>query len=318
MIDTTTTTLHIDAASNDEQHQQYDARLVDAETALMKFLRPRRMIPKPAQRKVLDTAQTFTTDIGSVPIKTYIFPGRTADAPTVLLGHGFLYNAASMLKFVAPLLRAGYRVVTWDHCAHGESGGDFTDLRAWMRTLLVMAETYAPLAGVVAFSVGSTVSLMALADAEAQRQGACAVPVPSIVCINPPLQIDTVLKGWLRMYGYDETAMVEMMPLIHRVAKDKDVYLPERVRGLLPSRVGALASTRVMVVQDRDDSVASVSEAEWVVDLLRRTRGSEGANVELRYTDNLDHGGALGHEGVVRRVVEFLTSGAVLGRASRL
>ncbi|KAI1618394.1 Alpha/Beta hydrolase protein [Exophiala viscosa] len=322
-LNTSTNTLHIDPASttsNDEQ-QQHNARVTTAETVLMKFLRPGRMIPTPSQRKVLDTAETFTTDIDSVPIKTYIWSCRNAVtvAPTVLLSHGFLYNAASMLKFVAPLLRAGYRVVTWDHCAHGESGGDFTDLRLWIRTIQVMADEYAPLAGVVAFSVGSTAALTALAQAQSSNQNLC---VPSLVCINPPLQMDTVLKGFLRMYGYDKAAVADMMPLIHGVAKDKDVYLPERARELLPAHLGSggLANTRVLLVQDRNDSVASVGEAEWVVELLRRGRGSKSANVELRFTEKLDHGGALGDEGVVRLATEFVMGkdSGVLGRASRL
>jgi hypothetical protein len=153
-------TVQIDPATNDStQHDTHRRRLAHAETVLTKFLRPRRVVPTPAQRKVLAAeAETFTVNNASVPIKTYVF-GATANSPsqTVLLSHGFLMNAASMLKFVRPFRRAGLRVVTWDHCGHGESGGEFTDLRVWARTVLVMAEKFAPIAGVVGFSMGGTV-----------------------------------------------------------------------------------------------------------------------------------------------------------------
>lgn len=341
-----TVQVQVEPASNDssEQHDAETRRLVHAETVLMKFLRPRRMIPTPTQRKVLATeAEMCTVDVASVPIRTYVF-GEMANSPsqrTVLLSHGFLMNAASMLKFVRPLRRAGRRVVVWDHCGHGESGGEFTDLRVWVRTVRVMVEKYAPIAGVVGFSMGGTVALMALADRDweqkhaALKKGEHAVApcVPAVVCVNPPTQTDTVLKGFLRARGYDRLAADEMVALVHRVAEQKDVFLPERVRQVLPGARGALAATRVLVVQDRHDSVASGGEAEWVVDQVRlqigsgceqgmaRGSGSGSQSVQLRFTEHLDHHGALADESVVRAVTEFVVgndSGKGLERASRL
>lgn len=348
--------VQVELTGDNDQHNT--SRLLGhAETVLMKFLRPRRMIPTPAQRKLFEATEveTFTVDVASVPIRTYVFGGRTtANSPspsqrTVLLSHGFLMNAASMLKFVRPLRSAGFRVVVWDHCGHGESGGDFTDLRVWVRTVRVMVERYAPIAGVVGFSMGGTVALMALADREwaqerrqkqehaALEEGEHAVAprVPALVCVNPPTQTDTVLKGFLRARGYDRLAADEMVALVHRVAEQKNVFLPERVRQILSGARGALAATRVLVVQDRHDSVASVGEAEWVVDhlrvqpgsgreqgLARRSgRGSGSQSVQLRFTEHLDHHGALADEGVIRAVTEFVTgkdSGKGLGRSSRL
>ena len=65
-----------------------------------------------------------------------------AEAPTVLLAHGWNGWAQQMEAFVAPLTERGFAVLAFDHVAHGRSDGDTTSLPAMIRsTAKVMDET---------------------------------------------------------------------------------------------------------------------------------------------------------------------------------
>ena len=77
-----------------------------AEQVLAKFLSPRRMLSTPQQRKFLDTADITSIDVDGIAIKTYTWL-NTPKSLTVLLSHGFLMNAASMLNFVPTTSASG-------------------------------------------------------------------------------------------------------------------------------------------------------------------------------------------------------------------
>ncbi|KAJ9603421.1 hypothetical protein H2200_012199 [Cladophialophora chaetospira] len=270
-----------------------------AEKALKKLLQPGRMIPNAQERRYLDTAETAWIEVDGVSIKTYAW-SRRVDSRTVLLSHGFSMNAATMLNFVQPLVLAGFKVVTWDHCAHGESGGNRADCRIWMNTIRKMAELHAPLAGIVGFSMGGTAAVMTLAQHS-------ALHCPVFCSLNPPLQFDTMLRKFVSFHGCN----AELLTLIPRVAREKGMLLPEQLREILPTS-DRLASTKTLIIQDRHDRVASVSEAQWLAGNL--------AHCELHFTEQLGHNGALSDRGVVRLATQFITKheGHVKARASKL
>src|SRR5262245_26835536 len=62
-----------------------------------------------------------------------------AEAPAVLLVHGWGGHASQMRGFVAPLLAAGFRVVAYDQPAHGYSEGRLTGLPDFADALAAVA-----------------------------------------------------------------------------------------------------------------------------------------------------------------------------------
>jgi len=260
-----------------------------AEEALMKFLSPARMMPNAQQREFLDAAELSTIMVTGIPIKTYTW-SKNAESPWVMLSHGFMMNAATMLNFVQPLLLAGYQVVTWDHCAHGESGGNWTDMRVWVQSVLTIAQTHTPLAGIVGFSVGGTTALMALAQ---NPHFQC----PVVTCINSPTQIDTVLRGFLQKHGCNP----DLIPLMHQVAAEKTILLPEQIRAVLP-RCHKFPSTRLVLIQDHNDPIASIPEAEYFA--------SHARNARIEFTQGLKHHGGLSNPHVAHLVTTSMISDA--------
>ena len=264
---------------------QIHRRMRVAEKALMKFLSPARMNPNAQQRRFLDAAETSIIQVSGIPIRTYIW-SRKPNSPSVLLSHGFMMNAATMLNFVQPLLAAGFRVVTWDHCGHGESGGDWTDMRVWVQSIHTIAQLNAPLAGMVNFSLGGTGALMALAQNP-------SLQCPLLVCINSPTQLDTVLYGFMKRHG----CTPDLVPLIHQVATEKNILLPELIRSVLPTANG-LPSTSILFIQDRDDNVATPMEADFLAGTVRHAK--------LEFTQGLKHHGVLSDGQVASLVTNFV------------
>ena len=257
-----------------------------AEQALMKFLRPERMVPSTEQRKFLGTAETTFIDVDGIAIMTCTW-SRRQDSTVVLHSHGFLMTAATILNFVQPLLRAGFKVITWDHCAHGESGGETADMRVWMQTILTIARRNAPLSGIVGFSVGGTAALMACAQNPEIRATA-------LCCLNPPTQTATMLSKFLDFHGCN----AELFSLIPRASLRKGILLPEHLPDVLSTN-NQLSTTKVLIVQDRQDTIASVQEAKWLAAKLPQS--------ELQFTQGLGHTGALSDRDVIQAAAEFMT-----------
>jgi pimeloyl-ACP methyl ester carboxylesterase len=86
-----------------------------------------------------------------------------ADAPAVVLVHGWGGNAAQMRAFVFPLLAAGYRVIAYDQPAHGVSEGRLTGLPDFADVLTEIAWHHGGIHGVIAHSMGAAGAALALA-----------------------------------------------------------------------------------------------------------------------------------------------------------
>jgi pimeloyl-ACP methyl ester carboxylesterase len=257
-----------------------------AEVALAKFLSPGRMLPNPKQRQLLDTAQAKTIHVEGIPIKTYTWPAGP-DASTVVLVHGFLGSAAAMLAYVQHLRSTGYSVVTFDHVAHGESGGESVRLHLWMQTILSVLQMAAPLAGTIAFSMGATITALVLAEHP-------EINCPFLCSLNAPLSARRLMLKFLQINGCSS----DLVGPVFDAAKKQGITWPDIISEVLPQSA-KLPNTRVLVVQDRDDTVATVEGAEWLASTLPQAK--------LHFTEKLEHNGPLMSADVVRSVLQFVT-----------
>ena len=79
-------------------------------------------------------------------------------SPAVLLLHGWGGSRAQMTGFVNPLLAAGYRVVTFDQPAHGESDGKTTNILEIAPALGALAARAGNFHAIVAHSFGTLIT----------------------------------------------------------------------------------------------------------------------------------------------------------------
>lgn len=96
--------------------------------------------------------------------------------PTILLVHGWDGRGSQLGAFVAPLVQAGFRVVTYDSRGNGDSFGRRASLVSFADALTAMVRHMGPLHGIVAHSFGAAATLYAL------RSG---LSVPRVVFLGP-------------------------------------------------------------------------------------------------------------------------------------
>jgi pimeloyl-ACP methyl ester carboxylesterase len=97
--------------------------------------------------------------------------------PTVLLVHGWNGRGAQLGAFAPALVKAGYRVVTFDTPAHGRSPGNATNLPEISEAIQEIAQACGPVHAVIGHSFGVACTLFAV------QQG---LQLNRIAAISPP------------------------------------------------------------------------------------------------------------------------------------
>jgi pimeloyl-ACP methyl ester carboxylesterase len=132
--------------------------VLGAEMARQLFFRPMRMGYRKEQRAVLATAQHVSLDVRQRRVHAYCW----GEGPSVLLMHGWGGHSGQMTEFVAPLTRAGYRVVAIDAPAHGRSPRGLSSLVHFADAVQAAASTFGPIHAVVAHSFGAAATVQAM------------------------------------------------------------------------------------------------------------------------------------------------------------
>lgn len=132
--------------------------------AMRLFLTPMARRIAPDEARFLATAKAQALSVPSGHLQAYEWPARLANAPTVLLVHGWISNAARMAEVVRALQSRGLRVVAFDAPAHGRSGGRQADLQAFRAAMTTVIANCGPVHAVLAHSFGALTTIMWLAE----------------------------------------------------------------------------------------------------------------------------------------------------------
>jgi pimeloyl-ACP methyl ester carboxylesterase len=206
-----------------------------------------------------------------------------ADAPAVVLAHGWGGRAAQMRAFVFPLLAAGYRVIAYDQPAHGLSEGKLTGLPDFADVLAEIAAHYGEVRAVIGHSLGATAAAMAHAWNK--------VELDRIVLISPPSD----LVGYSRRF-----ARWHWMPELLRRAMQGAIEERYGVRWeeLELARVAPRLAAKALVIHDRDDRMIPWRQGNAVAQHWRGAR--------LMTTQGLGHGRILQDEAVTGAAAGFV------------
>lgn len=247
-----------------------------AQAFLMPFGRPRAAECAPPEAK-----GTRTIIEGPRAVVTHAY-GR---GRVVFVVHGWGGSALQMSSIVDELVRRGFRAVTVDLPAHGESHGKQTNVLECSEVLLAMARHYGMPSGIVAHSFGGAASVLALQRGLSTDALSFIAPLPS-------------LDYGVRQFA--ERAHVPL-PVMDRAARriEADLGLPrERIElGV----VGRELRTPLLCIHDSADGVISVEASRRIVE--------DWPGARLLETHGLGHSRILRDAAVVRSAVAFLEQG---------
>ncbi len=204
------------------------------------------------------------------------------EGPAVLLIHGWGATAASLHAFVDPLVARGFRVVAYDHPAHGNSDGMRTNLIECAGAALQVGRTAGPLHAIVAHSFGGPTAAMALRYGLAASRVALLAPPASIMELSMDLGL---------ALGFPRHVIERMAErLAQRFRVDwSEIRTDRLVREL---------SLPLLVVHDADDRTVPHRDGVAVARAARRAT--------LLTTRGLGHQGILGDATLIERVVGFV------------
>jgi pimeloyl-ACP methyl ester carboxylesterase len=206
-----------------------------------------------------------------------------ADAPAVLLAHGWGGYAAQMRGFVPQLLASGYRVIAYDQPAHGLSEGRLTGLPDFAGALAAVAASYGGVRHVVAHSLGAVGAALAITR---------GLQLQSAVLVSPPSD----LVGYSRQF-----ARWTWMP--ERLRRRMQAAIEERY-GLrwfeleIP-RLAPRLRTPALVIHDHGDGIVPWSQGAALAQAWPGAR--------LLSTVGLGHGRILGSDIATRAAADFIT-----------
>jgi pimeloyl-ACP methyl ester carboxylesterase len=206
-----------------------------------------------------------------------------ADAPAVLLLHGWGSHAARFGDFVDPLLERGFRVIGIDAPAHGESAGRRSDLGQFRAALSAALGQFAPVECIVAHSLGACAAVWQMADDPHPD-------VRSLVVIGMPRDVGYVMESFELVLGLRP----EVRAALRRAFTARFGAAPESFSA---QALAERLHVPTLVVHDEDDDVAPLEHARNFAAALGRGR--------LRATRGLNHSGPLRDAASIAEVVRF-------------
>lgn len=257
--------------------------------AIRLFFRPMKFTRPPREAKLLATATIARHAYASFyPLPAadcHVLTYEWGRGPTVLLVHGWAGRGSQMATMAAPLVAAGYRVLTFDAPAHGDSPGKRTNLPEVAHIIKELSAQQEGFAAIIGHSFGGMAAGFALAE------GAQAA---KLVTIGSPVTMATVLDGFRSQLNAKAKTIAGVQRVIERLA-NRPVADFSLSHNLADSPVPGL------IVHDRQDRDVSYQQALLLHEVW--------PNSILRLTDGLGHRRILRDPATIAQIVAFIAEG---------
>ena len=204
--------------------------------------------------------------------------------PGILFVHGWNGRGVQFYHFMQALLNGGYRIVTYDGPAHGESQGQTTHFFEVADTLKAFFRQRESddIRVIVGHSLGASAIVNYLAGEQADLE---------TVLLAPALQPGKLLCRAFDQHGVPARIYLNLIAdLEHRYGYD--------LRRDSPHLLARQVATRVLIVHDREDRVAPFRESEQMA--------ADRANFVLHPTAGLGHERLLRSPGIVALVQAYI------------
>ncbi len=209
---------------------------------------------------------------------------------TIVFSHGWSGNAGNFSSFFQPFLDKGYRVVAFDHVAHGQSTGQHANLFMFikgLRTVLDWVKSDDEIVGIIAHSMGGSAVISTLAKEESQIPLALLAPV---VPLFESLKDSTDKFGLSRRW---------LQGLMQHLEKRYDMQIPD----IDPKEHIKTLANPLLILHDQKDSYIPLEiNKEFIPKHLLSS---------LETTQDLGHFRILKNANVVQKSVEFIANARV-------
>jgi pimeloyl-ACP methyl ester carboxylesterase len=257
------------------------------EALVEKFCTPPRIEETNFDRRAFHAAEARNVSFEERMLKCY----SMGEGKIVLLAHGWGSRASHMALLARSLTSGGFRVVTFDGPAHGNSRrtdvADTSNMFEFGRAVSRVAGEYGPIYAVVGHSLGALAAAFAMAGTG--RLSDYRFSAEKLVLISAPEDLSRVLENFCRTNGMDSTETLR---------QSLEGSFGFRVSDYSLSGAVGILHAKILVVHDEQDEEIPSSDA------LNMKKRNEG--VELVLTRGFGHGKILICREMFKAVRDFL------------
>jgi pimeloyl-ACP methyl ester carboxylesterase len=207
-----------------------------------------------------------------------------ADAPAILLLHGWGGDMRDLDPFVAPLAAHGFRVIAADLPGHGRSAGETSHVVEFAQAARAIADAAGPLYGVIGHSLGAAAAIVALAD---------GLSAGRAVLVAAAADLGLYVRGAAKAHHLDEAETEEMVCHLR-------VMTGRPLSSLDLASLATRLSVPALFVHSSDDRMAPIGAMRSVAMRWKSAR--------ILVQQGLGHRKLLGDPAVIGAAVEFLVT----------
>jgi len=215
-----------------------------ANQAIKIFSTPRRRAKHKISDLTMEQAKVFEFMFKGKILKGYEW-GK--GDKTVLLVHGWESRGTALRSFVPILLEKGFKVVTFDAPAHGNSAGKQTNLVEFGGAIKAIVNQMGGVYGIIAHSLGGAASMYALSNLEQTRL------LKRLVLIASPSRVLPAMQDFLKLIRAPKAvekafyttvknemklplAELDAVKMIDKVNVDKVMLIHDKTDQIVPYR----------------------------------------------------------------------------------
>lgn len=226
-----------------------------------------------------DKADRSTININGVDVAVWAW----GHGQPILFIHGWSGRGTQAVHFIEPLISSGYRIISYDGPAHGETSGKQTSVLEMADVVLALNQKYGPFHSTITHSFGG----MVLAYAST-----LGFYTNSAVCICPPATVESIIDNFQRTLMLPSNVLAVMTDRLYANYGDD---FEKRASTLTNVRT---LSTPALIIHDDQDMEIPWEDGKAVADAW--------PGAEFKLTHGLGHRRILRDPATVTTVTDFI------------
>ncbi len=208
---------------------------------------------------------------------------------TIILVHGWASRGTRLGHLAEPLNKIGYRVISFDMPAHGDSEGKTTNLFEGSEIISQLYEKFRPIRAIIGHSFGG----MALSNAIHRHN----LNVKRVVIVASPFTMNHIIESFrvkINITAKVSDMMTTEIQKRFKESRDSDIF------ELSVDLFARELKVPFLVIHDKEDKDVPYSQGEGYANSL--------PNVELVTTTGLGHRRILKDPKIISKIVDFMSA----------
>jgi pimeloyl-ACP methyl ester carboxylesterase len=249
------------------------------------FTRPLSRAQHKYSDSLLEQAHVFAIPFKDYDLKMYSWGDGEE---IVLLIHGWESRGTALRSLVPTLLEQGYKVVTFDAPAHGNSGGAWVNMPLYAEAIRTVLLQLGKVKSAIAHSFGgsSLVYLMSFMDR--------SIALENLVLIATPSNIQQIFEGFAKMLHLPTPVRIALYTHIKQLT---GIGLPDyHLEKFAPK----MQVNNILIVHDQQDTIVPFSDGQAYYHTLN--------NAKIHVTNGLGHFKLVKDATVITEISDFIGS----------